>query len=165
MKQSEFIELLEEYFHNTGMSSWEPYLSVGNKENVNTTIYIDRDNFIWIRNDESVKRIKTSINVSKNQIRIKPLDLFKIKNKSLNKSLLYEENYKLNSIGNKSSKGLQAKIRNNFSTKKKINLNVVKMNFPYCKPFVKNSFTELVLYNKNRDFIIAKNLEKNKNKM
>ena len=63
MKQSEFIELLEEYFHNTGMSSWEPYLSVGNKENVNTTIYIDRDNFIWIRNDESVKRIKTSINV------------------------------------------------------------------------------------------------------
>ena len=109
--------------------------------------------------------IKTSINVSKNQIRIKPLDLFKIKNKSLNKSLLYEENYKLNSIGNKSSKGLQAKIRNNFSTKKKINLNVVKMNFPYCKPFVKNSFTELVLYNKNRDFIIAKNLEKNKNKM
>ena len=39
------------------------------------------------------------------------------------------------------------------------------MNFPYCKPFVKNSYTELVLYNKNKDFIIAKNIEKNKNKM
>ena len=110
--------------------------------------------------------IKTSIKVSKDKVRIKPLDLFKIKkNKSSNKSLLYGDNYKLNLKENKSSKGLQAKIRNNFSTKKKVNLNVIKMNFPYCKPFVKNSYTELVLYNKNRDFIIAKNMEKNKNKM
>ena len=109
--------------------------------------------------------IKTSINVSKNQVRIKPLNLFKIKNKSTNKSLLYGENNKVNLNDNKRSKGLQAKIRKNFSTKKKVNLNVVKMNFPYCKPFVKNSYTELVLYNKNRDFIIAKNMEKNKNKL
>ena len=110
--------------------------------------------------------ILTSIQVSKNKVRIKPLDLFKIKNKSSNKSLLYGENYKLSlNESNKSSKGLQAKIRKNLSTKKKVNLNVVKMNFPYCKPFVKNSFTELFEYNKNRDFIIAKNIEKNKNKM
>ena len=113
--------------------------------------------------------IKTSIQVSKNKVnkvRIKPLDLFKIKNKSSNKSLLYGDNYKMYlNENNKSSKGLQAKIRKNFSIKKKVNLNVVKMNFPYCKPFVKNSFTELFAYNKNRDFIIAKNIEKNKNKM
>ena len=109
--------------------------------------------------------INTVFNVSKNKVRIKPLDLFKIKNKSSNKSFLYGENNKMNLKENKSSKGLQAKIRKNFSTKKKVNLNVVKMNFPYCKPFVKNSFTELFVYNKNRDFIIAKNIEKNKNKM
>ena len=109
--------------------------------------------------------IKTSIKLPKNQIRIKPLNLFRIKNKSSNKSLLYGENNKLYLSENRSSKGLQAKFRNNFSTKKKVNLNVVKLNFPYCKPFVKNSFTELVLYNKTRDFIIAKNMEKHKNKM
>ena len=109
--------------------------------------------------------INTVFNVSKNKVRIKPLNLFKIKNKSSNKSFLYGENYKNFFNENKSNKGLQAKIRKNFSTKKKVNLNVVKMNFPYCKPFVKNSYTELVLYNKNKDFIIAKNIEKNKNKM
>ena len=39
------------------------------------------------------------------------------------------------------------------------------MNFPYCKPTVKNSYTELIVYNKNKDFIIAKNIEKNKKKL
>ena len=39
------------------------YFSVGDAENVNTTIYIDRENYIWITDDESVKHIKTSINI------------------------------------------------------------------------------------------------------
>jgi len=149
------------YFLLSNLKNKEKYGGFVRKQEFGFANYYGEE----IKNPIYETPIKTSINVSKNQIRIKPLDLFKIKNKSSNKSLLYEENYKLNSKGNKSSKGLQAKIRNNFSTKKKINLNVVKMNFPYCKPFVKNSFTDLVLYNKNRDFIIAKNMEKNKNKM
>ena len=39
------------------------------------------------------------------------------------------------------------------------------MDFPYCKPTVKNSYTQLIIYNKKRDFIIAKNIEKNKKKL
>ena len=90
-----------------------------------------------------------------------------IKNKNTCKNLFLSENYKLNINTKRSSKGLQTKIGSNFSAKKKINLNVIKMNFPYCKPFVKNSYTELVLYNKNknRNFIIAKSFEKYKSKM
>lgn len=65
MKKSEFIELLEEYLENTGMSggSFNAYFRVGDTENINTTIYIDSDNFIRITENESVKRIKTSINI------------------------------------------------------------------------------------------------------
>ena len=87
-----------------------------------------------------------------------------IKNKKTYKSLCLLDNYKLNIDTKRSNKGLQTKLGNNSLSKKKINLNVIKMNFPYCKPFVKNSYTELVSYNKNRDFIIAKSLEKNKKK-
>lgn len=63
MKKAEFIDLLEEYLDNTGMTSgcYNAFFSVGDTENINTTIYIDGDNFIWITEDESVKRIKTSI--------------------------------------------------------------------------------------------------------
>lgn len=39
------------------------FFSVGDADNVNDTIYIDKDNYIWITDNESVKRIKTSINV------------------------------------------------------------------------------------------------------
>ena len=65
MKKSEFIELLEEYLDDTGMANgcFMAYFSVGDTANVNTTIYVDKDNFIWITDRESVKRIKTSINV------------------------------------------------------------------------------------------------------
>ena len=65
MKKAEFIKLLEEYLDNTGMSDgcYDVFFSVGDVKNVNTTIYIDKDNCIWITDDESVKRIKTSINV------------------------------------------------------------------------------------------------------
>ena len=109
--------------------------------------------------------LKTSNNLSKRKIKIKPMNLFMIKNKNTYKSLYLLDNYKLNIDSKRSNKGFQTKLGINFSAKKKINLNVVKMNFPYSKPFVKNSYTELVSYNKNRDFIIAKSLEKNKTKM
>ena len=66
MTKTEFIDLLNEYLDKTGMSDGvynDTYLSVGDDENINTTIYIDKENFIWITGNESVKRIKTSINV------------------------------------------------------------------------------------------------------
>ena len=150
------------YFLLSNLKYKEKYGGFVRKQEFGFTNYYGEE----IKNPIYETPINTTVKISRNQVRIKPLDLFKIKNKSSNKSLLYGENYKMNlNENNKSSKGLQAKIRKNFSTKKKVNLNVVKMNFPYCKPFVKNSYTELVLYNKNRDFIIAKNTEKNKNKM
>ena len=94
---------------------------------------------------------------------IKPLNLFnsKIKTKTCNKSVTLRESCKLK-LKTKNSKGLQAKVRQNLSSKRKNNLNIIKITFPYCKPSVKNSYTELILYNKNKDFIIAKNIEKNK---
>ena len=65
MKKTEFIELLEKYLDETGMDcgAYNAYFSIGDMENINTTIYIDRDNYIWLTEEESVKRIKTSINV------------------------------------------------------------------------------------------------------
>ena len=149
------------YFLLSNLKNKEKYGGFVRKQEFGFTNYYGEE----IKDPIYETPINTVFNVSKNKVRIKPLNLFKIKNKSSNKSFLYGENYKNFFNENKSSKGLQAKIRKNFSTKKKVNLNVVKMNFPYCKPFVKNSYTELVLYNKNKDFIIAKNIEKNKNKM
>ena len=97
---------------------------------------------------------------------IKPINLFNsnIKTKQTNKSVSLRESCNL-LLKSKNSKGLQAKFRQNFSSKRKNNLNIIKMNFPYCKPTVKNSYTELIVYNKNKDFIIAKNIEKNKKKL
>ena len=97
---------------------------------------------------------------------IKPINLFNsnIKTKQTNKSVSLRESSNL-LLKSKNSKGLQAKFRQNFSSKRKNNLNIIKMNFPYCKPTVKNSYTELIVYNKNKDFIIAKNIEKNKKKL
>ena len=96
----------------------------------------------------------------------KPINLFNsnIKTKQTNKSVSLRESCNL-LLKSKNSKGLQAKFRQNFSSKRKNNLNIIKMNFPYCKPTVKNSYTELIVYNKNKDFIIAKNIEKNKKKL
>ena len=42
--------------------SW--FFSVGDKADENTTIYVDEDNYIWLTGNESVKRVKTSINVN-----------------------------------------------------------------------------------------------------
>ena len=97
---------------------------------------------------------------------IKPINLFNsnIKTKQTNKSVSLRESSNL-LLKSKNSKGLQAKFRQNFSSKRKNNLNIIKMNFPYCKPTVKNSYTELIVYNKNKDFIIAKNIEKNNKKL
>ena len=65
MTRAEFISCLYDYLDETGMSggAYNAYFSVGDDENINTTIYIDKENFIWITADESVKRVKTSINV------------------------------------------------------------------------------------------------------
>ena len=95
---------------------------------------------------------------------IKPINLFNttIKRKPTNKSVSLRESFKL-AIKPKNNKETKAKqFRQNLSTKRKNNLNIVKIKFPYCKPTVKNSFTELIEYNKNKDFIIAKNIEINK---
>ena len=70
MKKDEFIKLIWEYFSNTSwqdeyanIQHYNSYFSVGDEENENTSIYIDKDNYIWIRNIESVVRVKTSIKV------------------------------------------------------------------------------------------------------
>ena len=95
---------------------------------------------------------------------IRPINLFNLKKKLPNKSVKLKENFKLILL-QKKNKGLQAKEKRNLSTNKKINLKLIKMNFPYCKPSVNNSYTELILYNKNKDYIIAKNIKKNKKKI
>ena len=66
MEKNKFIELLEEYLDVTGMDSGmgNAFFEVGDEENVNTTIYIDPQNYIWITEGDSVIRIKTSINIS-----------------------------------------------------------------------------------------------------
>ena len=94
---------------------------------------------------------------------INPIHLFKIKNKSKlsNKSFSLRESSKL-ILNSKNNKGLQAKFLSNYSSNRKNNLNIIKLNFPYCKPIVKNSFSELIIYQKNKDSILAKNIPKNK---
>ena len=106
--------------------------------------------------------IKSTIKILKNEI--KPLNIFNSKFIIKNSSVSLMDCSKFN-LNKKNNKGLQAKTRQFSSFKKKLNLNIIKMNFPYCKPTVKNSYTDLVLYKKNKDFIIAKNIEKNKKKM
>ena len=95
---------------------------------------------------------------------IRPINLFNLKKKLPNKSVKLKENFELVLLPKK-NKGLQAKEKRNLSTNKKINLKLIKMNFPYCKPSVNNSYTELILYNKNKDYIIAKNIKKSKKKI
>lgn len=65
MTKTEFMNSLNDYLSETGMNggSYDAFLSVGDNENINTTIYIDQENIIWITGNESVKRVKTSINI------------------------------------------------------------------------------------------------------
>ena len=91
---------------------------------------------------------------------IKPDDLFNSKKKfKINKSVSLRDNFVLNN-----KKELLDKIPRNYSSKKNNNLNIIKMNFPYCKPKVINSYSKLIGYKKKKDFIIAKNIENNKKK-
>ena len=66
MTKEEFINTLEEYLEKTGMSEGDfgAYFSVGDKKNINTTIFIDDNNHIYLTPDESLNRIKTSICIS-----------------------------------------------------------------------------------------------------
>ena len=98
------------------------------------------------------------------KIIFKPINLFNttIKRNQTNKSVSLRESFKL-ILKQKNNKETQAKhTRQNLSTKRKNNLNILKIKFPYCKPTVNNTYTGLIVYNKNKDFIIAKNIEKNK---
>jgi hypothetical protein len=114
-----------------------------------------------VKNPIYETNIKSIISTPRNII--SPIKLFDTNNKSKisNKSVSLRESCKL-VLNSKNNKGLQAKFNKNYSSKRKNNLNIVKMNFPYSKPIVKNSFSELIVYKKNKDFIIAKNIEKNK---
>ena len=93
--------------------------------------------------------------------------MFNSKNisRKVNKSVFSRETPRL-IIKSKKNKGLQSKFHPSYSSKRiKNNLNIIKMDFPYCRPTVKNSYTELIVYKKNKDFIIAKNIEKDKKKL
>ena len=117
-----------------------------------------------IKNPIYETNIKTNSIISRNII--KPSNLFNrnMKVKPSNKSVSLRESCKLELKSN-NNKGLQAKFGQNLSSKRKNNLNIIKIKFPYCKPTVQNSYTKLIVYNKNKDYIIAKNIEKNKKKL
>ena len=50
MTKTEFVNLLGDYLDETGMSdgAYNVFFSVGDNENINTTIYIDKENFIFV---------------------------------------------------------------------------------------------------------------------
>ena len=117
-----------------------------------------------IKNPIYETTLKPSSNVSKNII--KPINLFNgsTKRNPKNKSVSLRQSLKIALRPN--NKEVQVKqSKQKLSLKRKINLNIIKIKFPYCKTKVKNSFTELIVYNKNKDFIIAKNIERNKKNM
>ena len=115
-----------------------------------------------IKNPIYETTIKSSNIIRRNKI--KPINLFNTitKSKSNNKQITLRECFKTFLKPRNINKGSLTKISPSFPTQGNRNLKIIKMNFPYCKPSVKNSFTELIRYNKNKDYIIAKNIEKNK---
>ena len=117
-----------------------------------------------IKNPIYETSIKPTVAISRNNIM--PINLFNhnIKKNLSNKSVSLRESCKI-LLKPKNNKGLQAKVRQNHSSKRKNNLNIIKMNFPYCKPTVENSYTKLFVCNKNKDYIVAKEIEKNKKKL
>ena len=76
---------------------------------------------------------------------IKPINLFNSNNHTTKKKFVSLRESSRFILKNKNNKGLQAKIRPNFSSKRCINLNIINMNFPYCKPTVKNINNELTI--------------------
>ena len=106
--------------------------------------------------ETSIKPTKTKRVNMKNIIN--PNDLFNSKKKfKINKSVSLRYNFILNN-----KKEFLEKTPRNYSSKRKNNINIIKMNFPYCKPTVINSYSKLIGYKKKKDFIIAKNIENNK---
>ena len=65
MERKKFLKLLNEFLDKTGMScgSFNKYFSAGDEKDINTTIYVDEENNIWLTGDESIIRVKTSINI------------------------------------------------------------------------------------------------------
>lgn len=64
MKKNEFILKMKEFLYNSGINKDNTWITVGDDPEVNTTIFIDSDGWVYISRDCSVKRIKTSINVA-----------------------------------------------------------------------------------------------------
>lgn len=64
MDRSSFLDTISEFLDNTGMSdgNYNSYFSAGDERNLNTTIYVDEKNNVWLTDDESIVRVKTTIN-------------------------------------------------------------------------------------------------------
>ena len=65
MTKKEFIDKMNEYLETTGLSegAFECYYTCGDEKNIDTTFYIDEVGDLYIRAEDSIIRIKTSINV------------------------------------------------------------------------------------------------------
>lgn len=63
---TEFIEKMDKFISCTGMDGlkYDKYLSVSEDKEINSSIFFDTEGQIWLAGQYSVKRIKTSINVS-----------------------------------------------------------------------------------------------------
>lgn len=66
MEKEEFIKKCSSCFEKAGMSdgSWSVFYTVGDDPDVNTTVFIDKEGFIFLTKENSVIRVKTSINVA-----------------------------------------------------------------------------------------------------
>lgn len=67
MEKPEFISTMWDYYQESGLGSGanehNVYLTVGDERNANTNIFVDENGDIWVADYQSVKRVKTSINV------------------------------------------------------------------------------------------------------
>ena len=66
MTKQEFINTLEEYLEKTGMSegTFNAFFCVSDQRNINSTIFIDDDNYIHLTPEGSINRVKTTININ-----------------------------------------------------------------------------------------------------
>ena len=64
MTKEEFVQKMEEFLYNSGINKDYKWITVGDNPKFNTTIFVDSDGCVYISRDSSVKRVKTSINVS-----------------------------------------------------------------------------------------------------
>ena len=66
MNKVDFMILLNGLLHETGMDGGyfnNVFMTVGDKREENTTVYIDEENYIWLTENESLIRIMTPVNV------------------------------------------------------------------------------------------------------